>query len=68
MKPLTIKSLNAALARSVKKFAASRHSADAERTARLMQFKNLLLAREHSKDTHDWMGPEDFARQQDTAE
>lgn len=35
-----------------------------ERIQRLFRFKSELLARRYSKGVHDWMGPEDWARQQ----
>jgi len=33
-----------------------------ERLERLYRFRSELIARQYSTGTHDWMGPEDFAR------
>lgn len=61
---MTVETLETEIQSSRDVFAVSHCSTDAERTARLLQFKNLLLAKRYSTGTHDWIGPEDFARQQ----
>jgi hypothetical protein len=61
VKPLTLKSLNVAIARSELEFSVSHTSAVAERIARLHRFNGYLAARKYATGVKDWMTPEDFA-------